>query len=136
MPAVTVQGLATLGKRKTNAYRIAQRAILCAIMAGIAHSASVIDHAMQREHSTEYGLALGLANLGTDQVGQKQPDLVTWSVTKLLCGKITCLLHKSNGSKCGISMEGNGKWPWQTSSKHRCSYLQRRMSNLTAQWNA
>jgi hypothetical protein len=36
MPAVTVQGLTTLGKKKANEYRIAQRAIVCAIMVGIA----------------------------------------------------------------------------------------------------
>jgi hypothetical protein len=36
MPGVTAQGLAILGKRKANAYRIAQRAIVCAIMTGIA----------------------------------------------------------------------------------------------------
>jgi len=36
MPAVMVRGLATLGTRKANAYRIAQRAIVCAIMVGIA----------------------------------------------------------------------------------------------------
>lgn len=38
MPAVTVQGLATLGKMKVNEYRIAHRAIVCAIMVGIAQT--------------------------------------------------------------------------------------------------
>ena len=38
---------------------------------------SIIDRAMRREHSAEYGVALGLADLVTDQVGQKRQDLVT-----------------------------------------------------------
>jgi hypothetical protein len=38
---------------------------------------NIIDHAMRREHSAEYSVALGLADLVSDQVGQQRQDLVT-----------------------------------------------------------